>query len=221
MQFRVYALYNRAKWVLALTFTCFMIQIAISMTLFVMYQDVRVIVVKFGIWTNCVVTQMPAHSIGTYVSMMVFEGILFSLVLYKTVVHLLRLSYLWTRNSATEVLLRDNILYFLVIFSIYCLTVIAWFALPIIWVEVLSSLKVTATCTLGCRLLLDIRDAAYRHEECVNTEEIDFQLRELADGELHRGALSSSGDPADSSASGRRNGEGDERAEVQSQQGTV
>ncbi|KDQ56078.1 hypothetical protein JAAARDRAFT_195297 [Jaapia argillacea MUCL 33604] len=41
MQFRVYALYNRAKWVLALTFTCFMIQIGISMALFALYQDIR------------------------------------------------------------------------------------------------------------------------------------------------------------------------------------
>ncbi|KDQ56053.1 hypothetical protein JAAARDRAFT_36849 [Jaapia argillacea MUCL 33604] len=208
MWFRVYALYNRAKWVLALTFTCLIIQIAISMVLFALYQDVRVIAVKFDIWTTCVVTEMPAYSIGTWLSMMVFEGTLFALVLYKTVVHLLWFNYPWTRNGATEVLLRDNILHFLVIFSIYCFKVIAWFALPIIWVEVLSSLNVTATCTLGCRLLLNIRDASYRHEECVNTEEIDFQMRELVDG-LHRGALASGGDPTDSSVCRRCDDEGD------------
>ncbi|KDQ56065.1 hypothetical protein JAAARDRAFT_319628 [Jaapia argillacea MUCL 33604] len=162
---------------------------------------------------------MPTQSVGTWLSMMAFEGILFFLVLYKTVIHLLRLNYPWRRNGATEVLLRDNILYFLVIFSIYCFTVIAWFTLPIIWIEVLSSLNVTATCTLGCRLLLNIREASYRHEECVNTEEIDFQLRELMDG-VHRGVLSS-GDPADSSARGRCDHGGDEVAEGESRQGTV
>ncbi|KDQ56064.1 hypothetical protein JAAARDRAFT_36859, partial [Jaapia argillacea MUCL 33604] len=113
MQFRVYALYNRAKWVLALTFTCFVVQMATSLAVFAKYQEVHVIAIKLGIWTNCVVTNFPSNVVGTWIAMMVFEGILFFLALYKTLLHLLRLNHPWTRNGAVEVLVRDNILYFL------------------------------------------------------------------------------------------------------------
>ncbi|KDQ56059.1 hypothetical protein JAAARDRAFT_319535 [Jaapia argillacea MUCL 33604] len=40
MQFRVYAMYNRAKWVLAFTFTFFITQIAIISYLFTLYNYV-------------------------------------------------------------------------------------------------------------------------------------------------------------------------------------
>ncbi|KDQ56050.1 hypothetical protein JAAARDRAFT_319172 [Jaapia argillacea MUCL 33604] len=217
MQFRVYALYNRSKWVLALTFTCFIIQVATSMAFFALYQDVHFIANKFGIYTICMVTQMPTNAVGTWISMMVFEGILFFLALYKTVLHLLQLSHPWTRNGATEVLLRDNILYFLIIFSIYCLTVIAWFAFPPIWIQIFLSLNIAATCTLGCRLILNIREVSYRHEECVGTQEINFQLRELMDG-LQPGVVSSDAEPADSLAPGRRDDSGDQVIEEESRQ---
>ncbi|KDQ56118.1 hypothetical protein JAAARDRAFT_321237 [Jaapia argillacea MUCL 33604] len=36
MQFRVYAMYNRAKWVLAFTFTCFITQMAAASAFFVL-----------------------------------------------------------------------------------------------------------------------------------------------------------------------------------------
>ncbi|KDQ56074.1 hypothetical protein JAAARDRAFT_36864 [Jaapia argillacea MUCL 33604] len=190
---------------------------ATSLAVFAKYQEVHVIAIKLGIWTNCVVTHFPTDVIGTWISMMVFEGILFFLALYKTVLHLFRINHTWTRNGAVEVLVRDNILYFLIIFSIYCLTVIAWFALPIIWIEILSSLNIAMTCTLGCRLILNIREVSYQHEQCVNTEEIEFQLRQLADG-IHQGELSSGADPAESLARGRHEDDGDERGEGDSRQ---
>ncbi|KDQ58856.1 hypothetical protein JAAARDRAFT_646349 [Jaapia argillacea MUCL 33604] len=168
MQFRVYALYNRAKWVLALNLDVF-------------HNP------------TCDVTHMPPDAVGPWISAMAFEGILFLLVLYKTVVHLLQLNYPLTRNSVTQVLLRDNIFYFVVVFSIYCLTVLAWYTFPIIWIEIFSNLNVAVTCILGSRLILNIRKASYRYEECVNTQEIEFQLRELVYG-VERGAWVSGDD---------------------------
>ncbi|KDQ56105.1 hypothetical protein JAAARDRAFT_320923 [Jaapia argillacea MUCL 33604] len=196
MQFRAYALYNRAKWVLALTFTVFIFQMATSLAVLAKYRE---------------------DVAGTWISMMVFEGILLFLALYKTVLHLLRLNHPWTRNGAVEVLVRDSILYFLVMFSIECLAVIAWFTLPMAWIGILATLGVTATCTLGCRLILNIREVSYRHEQCVNTEEIEFQLRQLADG-IHRGDFSSGVDPAEISARGRHDDGGYERGEEGSRQ---
>ncbi|KDQ58853.1 hypothetical protein JAAARDRAFT_33606 [Jaapia argillacea MUCL 33604] len=193
MQFRVYALYNRAKWVLALTMTCFITQLAMVMAFLASYRDVQLIIIKLDPWTSCIVTHMPPDAVGPWISAMAFEGILFFLVLYKTVVHLLRLNYPLTRNSVTQVLVRDNIFYFFVVFSLYCLTVLAWYTFPIIWIQIFSNLNVTATCILGSRLILNIREASYRYEECVNTQEIEFQLRELAHG-VDRGALVSGDD---------------------------
>ncbi|KDQ58849.1 hypothetical protein JAAARDRAFT_646134 [Jaapia argillacea MUCL 33604] len=207
MQFRVYALYNRAKWVLALTFTCFVTQLAMVIVFLASYRDVQLIVIKLDPWTACVPTRMSPDAVGPWISAMAFEGILFFLVLYKTVIHLLRLNHPLTRNSVTEVLLRDNIFYFFVVFSIYCLTVLAWYTFPIIWIEIFSNLNVAATCVLGSRLILNIREASYRYEECVNTQEIEFQLRQLVDG-IEHGALASGDEPMDGLARGSRDENG-------------
>ncbi|KDQ58852.1 hypothetical protein JAAARDRAFT_33603 [Jaapia argillacea MUCL 33604] len=221
MQFRVYALYNRAKWVLVLTFTCFIIELATVVAFLVSCQNIQMTLIQLGIWSNCVVTQMPADAVGPWLSAMAFEGILFFLVLYKTVVNLLRLNYPWTRNGVTEVLLRDNIFYFFVVFSLYCLTVIAWYTFPLIWIEIFSNLNVAAICILGSRLILNIREASYRHEECVNTQEIELQLRELV-GAVERGDLASSDEPADGLARGSsRDDNGAEEGEGESRQTVV
>ncbi|KDQ56085.1 hypothetical protein JAAARDRAFT_320184 [Jaapia argillacea MUCL 33604] len=204
MQSRLYAMYNRSKRVLVFTGTCFVIEIIGSLA-FGLYQDLQVIPVRvFDTWTGCIVTKMPEYRVGMWLAIMAYEGILFLLALYKTLLHLFRMNHPWTRNSVADVLLRDNLLYFFVIFSNYCLTVVAWFALPLVWVEILGSFNITVTCTLGCRLILNIREVSYRHQKCVNTAEIEYQLRELADGP----ALASSIDPADSSVHGERDDDG-------------
>ncbi|KDQ56081.1 hypothetical protein JAAARDRAFT_320059 [Jaapia argillacea MUCL 33604] len=207
MQSRLYAMYGRSRRVLIFTGTCFVIEIIASMA-FGLYRDLRAAPVRvFEKWTGCIVTNMPEYRVGMWLAIMAYEGILFLLALYKTLLHLLRMNHPWTRNSVADILLRDNILYFFVIFTNYCLTIVAWFALPFVWVEILGTFNITVTCTLGCRLILNIREVSYRHHQCVNTAEIEYQLRELADGPV----LASSVDPAHSSAHGERVGDDDER----------
>ncbi|KDQ50829.1 hypothetical protein JAAARDRAFT_41754 [Jaapia argillacea MUCL 33604] len=147
---------------------------------FALYQDAEVVVMQMDGWTGCRVTKTPQFSYGPWASILAFEGILFLLALYKAVLHLMQLRTHWTRNSVTDVLLRDNMFYFLVIFITYCMTIISWFTLPPIWMQILGSYTITITCTLGSRLILNIRQASYRHQECINTEEIEYQLRVLS-----------------------------------------
>ncbi|KDQ56056.1 hypothetical protein JAAARDRAFT_319422 [Jaapia argillacea MUCL 33604] len=91
-----------------------------------------------------------------------------------------------------------------------------------IWTEILSYLNITATCTLGCRLMLNIREVSYRHEECVNTQEIAFQLKELVpvDG-VQRGVVSSGADPTENLARGRHDDNGLGGIEYESREGVV
>ncbi|KDQ56099.1 hypothetical protein JAAARDRAFT_320652 [Jaapia argillacea MUCL 33604] len=131
MQFRVYAMYNRQKWVLAFTFTCFIAQVVVVSAFFLLHNYVPVISIKFANWTACAITEQSADAIVPGLSIMIFEGILFFFALYKTVMHVLRLNYPWTSDGAIEVLLRDNILYFLMMFLFYGLLVIGWFTVPV------------------------------------------------------------------------------------------
>ncbi|KDQ50842.1 hypothetical protein JAAARDRAFT_141370, partial [Jaapia argillacea MUCL 33604] len=119
MQFRIYAMYNRSRRILFFMVSCFLMEVAAAMA-FALYQDAEginsplLVVVQMGSWTGCLVTKPPRFSYGTWASILAFEGILFLFALYKTVLHLMRLRAHWTRDNVTDVLLRDNMFYFLV-----------------------------------------------------------------------------------------------------------
>ncbi|KDQ58848.1 hypothetical protein JAAARDRAFT_192430 [Jaapia argillacea MUCL 33604] len=121
-KFRVYALYNRAKWVLVLTLACFIIELATVIAFLASYQNIQVTLIQLA-----------------------------------------------------------------------------------------------ATCTLGCRLILNIREASYRHEQCLNTQEIEFQLRQLVDA-VERGASASGDDPADGLTRGSHDVKGVEEDKGESRQ---
>ncbi|KDQ58907.1 hypothetical protein JAAARDRAFT_646826 [Jaapia argillacea MUCL 33604] len=46
--------------------------------------------------------------------------------------------------------------------------------------QIMGSFSVTMTCTLGSRLILNIRHASRQHRLCLDTQEIEYQLRSLA-----------------------------------------
>ncbi|KDQ49464.1 hypothetical protein JAAARDRAFT_42884 [Jaapia argillacea MUCL 33604] len=178
LQFRLYAMYNRSRRILFFMASCFLIELAAAMS-FALYEDVEVIAVRMDNLTGCLVIKSPKFAYGTWASILAFEGVLFFLALYKMVLHLSRLQTHWTRDNVTDVLLRDNMFYFLVIFITYCMTIVSWFTLPPILMQILGSYTITVTCTLGSRLILNIRRASYHHQECVDTKEIEYQLHVL------------------------------------------
>ncbi|KDQ50810.1 hypothetical protein JAAARDRAFT_41751 [Jaapia argillacea MUCL 33604] len=112
LQFRLFAMYDRSKRLLFFMATCYVIQ-AVAVMSFTLYQDTEVSVIRVDGWTVCLLTKIPRLLVGTWFSIVAFEGLLFSLALYKTVLHLREMRTNWTRENITTILLRDNLLYFL------------------------------------------------------------------------------------------------------------
>ncbi|KDQ50835.1 hypothetical protein JAAARDRAFT_548650 [Jaapia argillacea MUCL 33604] len=178
MQFRLFAMYDRSRRLLCFMTTCYVIQVVAIMS-FTLYQDTEVSVIRVEGWTVCLLTKVPRLLIGTWLSIMAFEGLLFSLALYKTVLHLREMRTNWTRENITTILLRDNLLYFLIMFTTYAMTVVTSSLIPSILSNIVASFTITLTCIMGSRLILNIRRAAFRHGEWMNTEEIGHQLQAL------------------------------------------
>ncbi|KDQ58917.1 hypothetical protein JAAARDRAFT_33636 [Jaapia argillacea MUCL 33604] len=180
MQFRLFALYDRSMWIATLMATSFTLQIiAVIVITTSDLHGFEVISQSFPGFTFCLITKLPRFSYAGWACIMAFETLLFSLALYKTIIRLCRTDKWWKGGNVSDVLLRDNILYYFAAFTTYTLVTIALFALPPMWIEVFGSYTGTITCTLGSRLVLNIRKASYRHQECVDTAEIGYQLQEL------------------------------------------
>ncbi|KDQ58845.1 hypothetical protein JAAARDRAFT_205903 [Jaapia argillacea MUCL 33604] len=179
LQFRLYAIYDRSRWIAILMFSLFVIQIIFAMV-FSLYDitSLRAISQNFDIFDVCVVTHIPRFSCATWICVMAFEAVLFLLALWKVILRVMKTRERWRKGLVADILLRDNLLYFLVASTTYILTAISILALPTIWLEIFGSYSTVISCTLGSRLILNIRGASYRHQE-IDTEHVDYELQNL------------------------------------------
>ncbi|KDQ52891.1 hypothetical protein JAAARDRAFT_39840 [Jaapia argillacea MUCL 33604] len=180
VQLRVYAMYRRSRYIGSLIVTGFVIEIAAMVTL-VTFESVGLEATASPVpgIQLCTVTKIPTFTYGFWLAIMMFECLLFVLALYQAIGRFLKRRDRWRQQSLIDVLLRDNILYFFLIFQGYAQNA-AVFTLPPMWIEIIGSFSITWTCTMGCRLILNLRDAYDRRDEMMDTEHIDIRLRELS-----------------------------------------
>ncbi|KDQ58832.1 hypothetical protein JAAARDRAFT_192417 [Jaapia argillacea MUCL 33604] len=180
LQFRVYAIYDRSRWVAILMVAFFIVQIILA-TFFSLYDitDFHAESNNFGLVDFCVVTNIPKFAWASWVCIMAFEAVLFLLALWKAVVRVMQSKNRWRKGLVADILLRDNLSYFLATSTAYILIAMSMFALPPIWLEIFGSYSTVISCTLGSRLILNIRAASYRHQE-IDTEQIELELQDLA-----------------------------------------
>ncbi|KDQ55918.1 hypothetical protein JAAARDRAFT_36689 [Jaapia argillacea MUCL 33604] len=175
MQFRIYAMYNRATWVVAFMVTCFVVEVA-AITTFLVYEfsDMQVTVEPAPGVRFCTITSVPTFIFGIWIAFMAFEFVLFSLALYKSAIRLRNVPQGWSGVNLLDVLLRDSILYFFVTFAAYCTNAIVWFALPPGWIEITEAFGLSLTCIMGTHLLLNLRGAYYGKDNSTGRSSTEF-----------------------------------------------
>jgi len=168
LQLRLYALYNRSKKILALMLGTFIAALAASSTL---------LGLSF-VGSNSVPSHMipglpfcvpggDLHLFYTFwIPLLISESLLCGLAVYRGIyLHRLHGSTFRSGNRLVEFLIRDSVVYFLVVFAIYFgNTFVFIFAAEPIW-ECTAIFTVALSYVLGNRLLLNVRSMLHSDDD--------------------------------------------------------
>jgi len=106
----------------------------------------------------CVSTNLPSFWWTFWLPTFTFEILLFGLSLYKCYRTLRsKPSAGWSGRATMDILVRDSIFYFLVVFSIYLANFLLWTVGGVKFIEVMVVYTVTIPSIMSQRLLLNVR----------------------------------------------------------------
>ncbi|KAF8526380.1 hypothetical protein JB92DRAFT_2872688 [Gautieria morchelliformis] len=113
-----------------------------------------------GISTGCYVGPQPPLYFLTWIPPLICESILCLLMLYKA----------WTKyknncdSSLLRLIIRDSVLYFLTVFAIFLINCLVWALASQNYLQVALWWSVALPCSLGSRLMLNMRERIYVSE---------------------------------------------------------
>ncbi|KDQ51009.1 hypothetical protein JAAARDRAFT_211320 [Jaapia argillacea MUCL 33604] len=175
MQMRLYAMYEKSRRVFAFLLACFVSE-TIAMSTILGLSNKQLIAISQPIpgVRICTVAFVPHYFFAFWIPICTFESILVTFALWKGLSHWIKSTNKWSSKALMNVLLRDNILYFLVQVALsfislhtlddtsqhvssirhqhHCL------ACPS---EIPEGFALATTCIMGSRLVLNIRKAYY------------------------------------------------------------
>ncbi|CAE6520592.1 unnamed protein product [Rhizoctonia solani] len=112
----------------------------------------------------CTLLGVPQGMYVYWATNLAFETVLFALALYKAYQHVSRRRGLrpsWSGPRILSVLVRDSILYFLVIFVTYIMNLVSWSTGGAGIYQLAIALAISLRASMGSRLLLNVREAYY------------------------------------------------------------
>ncbi|KDQ58717.1 hypothetical protein JAAARDRAFT_193248 [Jaapia argillacea MUCL 33604] len=162
MQTRIYAMYGQSRRVAYFLGTCFIVEVIIMATIMI-FVNVRTTVVPETIseYVQCTLQNMPDFYFAMWVPICAFESILFLFATWKGVSYLMTLGK-WSGKSLMHVLVRDNILYFLLILLSCLANMVVLLVFTAKWLEIPSTFSTAIVCIIGSRLMFNMRAASYR-----------------------------------------------------------
>ncbi|CAE6414238.1 hypothetical protein RSOLAG22IIIB_01605 [Rhizoctonia solani] len=114
----------------------------------------------------CALLGVPQGMYIYWATNLAFESILFGLAIVKAYQHVSRQQGLrasWSGPRILSVLVRDSILYFLVIFVTYVINLVSWSTGGSGIYQLAIALAIALRASMGSRLLLNVREAYYSH----------------------------------------------------------
>lgn len=160
LQMRLYAMYSLNKKVLAVMGGCFIVATAASATVMGTVLS-RITAVAYPLTPNlifCVPSNISHHFFAFWIPMLAFETLLCGMALYK--------GYETFRSSGSRfrtgrhlvgILIRDSILYFLVMFATYLTNLLVWITASQNLLEIPIGFSVALSCVMGNRIVLNVR----------------------------------------------------------------
>ncbi|KAF8068044.1 hypothetical protein FPV67DRAFT_1669904 [Lyophyllum atratum] len=173
LQMRLYAMYSLNKKVLALMGSCFIIATAASAAVMgtVLSEMTASAVPLSSSLVFCVPKNISPHFFAFWIPMLAFESLLCGLALYK--------GYETFRSSGSHfrsgrhlvgILIRDSILYFLVMFATYLTNLLVWIIARQNLLEIPIGFSVALSCVMGNRIVLNVREVNRELERARSSE---------------------------------------------------
>ncbi|KAJ6468126.1 hypothetical protein C8R47DRAFT_1151922 [Mycena vitilis] len=160
LQMRLYALYFLNKKVLALMVGTFIISTATSAVIMgTVLQKLTARAHPLPGMTFCVPGDVPDWFFTFWIPILMFESLLCGLALYRGF-QTFRASggVFQSGKHLVAILIRDSVLYFLVMFATYLTNMLVWLSAPPSLLEIPITFSIALSCCLGNRLVLNVRE---------------------------------------------------------------
>ncbi|KAF8526379.1 hypothetical protein JB92DRAFT_2872675, partial [Gautieria morchelliformis] len=150
---RIYAVYERNRKLLVLFGVMYVAEIVGVLAITAIPGPSR-------LSTGCHVGPQPPLYFLTWIPLLICESILCFLMLYKA----------WTKyksncdSSLLRLIIRDSVLYFLTVFAIFLINCLVWALASQYYLHVAVCWTIAFPCSLGSRLLLNMRERIYVSE---------------------------------------------------------
>ncbi|TFK51893.1 hypothetical protein OE88DRAFT_1484003 [Heliocybe sulcata] len=162
MQLRVMAMYGHSKSLWIMLSSCFVAEVAaMGVILGMTYKVIIVAAEPLPGIAICTPIGIPDYFFAFWIPIVAFEFILFALVLYQGAWHAMESGNGWGPTSLMNILVRDSFMYFFLTLLTYVTNAIVWLTLSSTWLEVPEGFALAATCIMGSRLVLNMREAYY------------------------------------------------------------
>lgn len=159
LQMRLYALYYLDKKILTLMASTFLVASAVAAAILGHVLSNLIVTANPLPEVNfCFSLNIPAWFFTFWIPIIAFESLLCGLALYR--------GYQTFRSEGSpfqsgrhlvSILIRDSVLYFLVMFATYFTNMLMWLAADIDLLEVPIAFSIALSCCLGNRLILNVR----------------------------------------------------------------
>jgi len=160
LQMRLYALYSLDKRILVLMGSCFLLTSTASAVIMGSILS-QITVSSFRLMPGlvfCVAGNIPDYSYAFWIPILAYESLLCGLALFR--------GFQTFRSSASpfrsgkylvSILIRDSVLYFVVMFATYLTNLLVWIIASESVLEIPIGFSVAMSCVMGNRIILNVR----------------------------------------------------------------
>ncbi|EIN12765.1 hypothetical protein PUNSTDRAFT_141373 [Punctularia strigosozonata HHB-11173 SS5] len=165
---RVFALYNNSRRIFSLIAAGFVLEVGAILILKLKYQAHQVSTEPVPGLHICTPINVPELFWTFWVPIIIFEFLLMLFPLRMSFDYLRHMLSMprgndpWIGEVLLNILIRDSLLYFLVVTLTYLAIAIMWARFPAIWIEIPEGFSGAMTCIMGSRLTLNMREAFYK-----------------------------------------------------------
>ncbi|RDB17439.1 hypothetical protein Hypma_001612 [Hypsizygus marmoreus] len=174
LQMRLYAMYSLNKKILLLMGGCFIIATSACATVMgtVLSKISAAAVQLTPEIIFCVPSDVSTHFFAFWIPMLAFETLLCGLAIFK--------GYQTFKSSSSpflsgkhlvSILIRDSILYFLVMFATYLTNLLVWITARQTLLEIPIGFSVALSCVMGNRIILNVREVNREMEHARSTSQ--------------------------------------------------
>ncbi|KAF8189448.1 hypothetical protein K438DRAFT_1722086 [Mycena galopus ATCC 62051] len=167
LQMRLYALYLLNKKVLALMVTTFILSSTTSAVIMgKVLHGISAHSQQIPGMTFCVPFGVPGYFFAFWIPIICFESLLCGLALYRGFQTFRASDSLYqSGRHLVAILIRDSVLYFLVMFATYFTNMLVWVSASSYLLEAPIAFSVALSCCLGNRMILNVRQVNREIEE--------------------------------------------------------